>query len=301
MEDHRLKSYCLVVETKSFSRAAQAKNMTQSAMSRLVKSLEEELGITLLHRKGKAVIPTGEGRVFYEHAKKILDDYVRMQQDINTARRSAKGSLRLGSSRTPAAHLLPQVLYDFSKVHSAIRIHLSVCRTSSVLRDLRDGKIDVGIIEGTVRSDGLFPEAFIDDEVVLIAPENHPLTRKKPVTIQDLSSEAFILPDRESATRELVDGYFSEAGIDARALKIRMTLGDPDLVVQMVQAGLGIAFVSKWSVFSAVKDGTIKLVKTPGRRILRKFHLVTAGREPATAAAAMFSDFIRQYKFFIPF
>jgi DNA-binding transcriptional LysR family regulator len=270
-------------------------------MSRLVKSLEEELGVTLLYRKGKAVVPTGEGRIFYGHAKKILDDYVRMQQDINAASRSAKGSLRLGSSRTPAAHLLPQVLYDFSKIHSSIRIDLSVCRTSSLVRDLREAKIDVGIVEGTFSSDGMFAEAFIEDEVVLIAPENHPLTQKKTVTIQDLASEAFILPDPESGTRELVDGYCSEAGLDVRSLRVRMTLGDPDLVVQMVRAGLGIAFASKWSVFSAVKEGTVKLLKAPGRRILRKFHLITAGREPAMAAAATFSDFIRQYKFFIPF
>jgi DNA-binding transcriptional LysR family regulator len=84
MEDHRLKSYCLVVETKSFSRAARAKHMTQSAMSRLVKNLEDELGTTLLHRKGKAVVPT-PGKAFYEHAKKILEGYTKMELDLGTA------------------------------------------------------------------------------------------------------------------------------------------------------------------------------------------------------------------------
>jgi DNA-binding transcriptional LysR family regulator len=275
--------------------------MTQSAMSRLVKSLEDELGVTLLHRKGKAVVPTAEGRVFYEHAKKILEDFVRMEQDIGMARRSAKGALRMGSSRTPAAHLLPQVLYEFSKLHSGIRIDLSVCKTSSVLRDLQDGKIDVGIAEGTVASDGLVTEAFTEDEVVVIVPEDHPLTGKKTITVQDLSLEPFLLPDRGSGTRELIESYFSDAGVDPRSIKVRMTLGSPELIVQMVQAGLGIAFASKWSVFSAIKEGSVELLKTPGRRITRKFYLISASRQPATASAAAFCDFIRQYKFFIPF
>lgn len=100
MEDHRLRSYCLVVETKSFSRAAQAKHMTQSAMSRLVKSLEDELGVKLLHRKGKVALPTAEGRLFYEHARNILENYARMEQDISAATNTAKGALRLGASRT---------------------------------------------------------------------------------------------------------------------------------------------------------------------------------------------------------
>lgn len=301
MEDHRLKSYCLVVETKSFSRAAQAKNMTQSAMSRLVKNLEEELGVKLLHRKGKVVLPTPEGKLLYEHAQKILGDYSRMEEDIGTATRTAKDALRLGASRTPAVHLLPQALYDFSKTHPNIRIDLSVCKTSSVLRDLRDGRIDVGIIEGPITDRTVASEAIAEDEVVIIAPEDHALTKKKTIAIQDLVSEQFILPDQGSGTRELVDGFFHDAGIDARKIRVRMTLGSPELIVQMVQAGLGIAFASKWSVFTAVKEGTVKLLQIPGKRMKRHFYLINVEKENVPGAAETFREFIKEYKFFTPF
>jgi DNA-binding transcriptional LysR family regulator len=301
MEDHRLKSYCLVVETKSFSRAAQAKHMTQSAMSRLIKSLEEELGVTLLHRKGKVVLPTAEGKLLYEHAKKILEDYSRMELDIGTSTRTAKDSLRLGASRTPAVHLLPQALYDFSRTHPNVRIDLSVCKTASVLRDLREGKIDVGIVEGPIPDRSFSFESVVEDEVVIIAPEDHALTRKKTVTMQDLASEQFILPDPGSGTRELADGFFRDAGIDARRIKVRMTLGSPELIVQMVQAGLGIAFASKWSVFSAVKEGTVKVLLIPGKKMKRHFYLLSIEKELISSAAETFRDFIEKYKFFTPF
>jgi len=301
MEDHRLKSYCLVVETTSFSRAAQAKNMTQSAMSRLVKSLEDELGVTLLHRKGKVVVPTPEGRLFYEHAKKILEEYSRMVQDISIATHAAKGALRLGASRIPAAHLLQQVLYDFSKAHPGIRIDLSVNKTSSVLRDLRDGRIDVGIVEGTLIDHAFSAEVVAEDEVVIIVAENHPLTKRRKVTLQELTSEQFILPDPGSGTRELVNDLFREAGIDARKIKVRMTLGSPELIVQMVQAGLGVAFASKWSVFTAVKEGTVKLVKLTAKTMKRRFYLVTLETGAVSGPVNTFREFMKEYKFFIPF
>ncbi len=300
MEDHRLRSYCLVVETKSFSRAAQAKHMTQSAMSRLVKSLEEELGVKLLHRKEKAVVPTSEGRLFYEHARKILEDYARMEHDISTATNTAKDTLRLGASRTPAIHFLPQILYDFSKAHPDIRIDLSVCKTSSVLRDLKEGRIDVGIVEGSINNEMLSAEAIAEDEVVIIAPEDHPLAKKKNVAVSDLATETFILPDPGSGTRELVDGFLRDAGLDAGRIKVRMTLGSPELIVQMVQTGMGLAFASKWSVFAAVKQGMVKVIRVPGKKMKRHFYLVGLDREPS-AVAKTFRTFLKEHKFFIPF
>src|SRR5271169_1444949 len=229
MEDHRLKSYCLVVETKSFSRAAQSKHMTQSAMSRLVKNLETELGVKLLRREGKVIALTPEGQLFYDQAKKILEEYAKIEQDLIAATGEAKALLRLGASTTPALYLLPQVIYNFTKAHVGIRIDLSVSMTETILRDLRDKRIDLGIIEEMVTDQAVSQEAIAEDEIVIIAPENHHLTERKTVTIQNLSSEIFILPERGSGTREHIDTFFHDAGLDARRLKIGMTLGSPEL------------------------------------------------------------------------
>jgi DNA-binding transcriptional LysR family regulator len=301
MEDHRLKSYCLVVETKSFSRAAQAKHMTQSAMSRLVKNLEDELGVRLLQREGKFAVPTPAGKLFYEHARNLLEGYARLERDLSVVARTARDSLRLGSSRTAAFHLLPQALYDFSKKHAELRIDLTVSKTENILRDLRDNRIDIGIVEGTGIEDSVCAEAIAEDEVVAIAPENHPLAAKKTITVQDLIAQAFILPEHDSGTRNLVDEFFRERGMDARRINVRMTIGNPEFAVQMVQAGLGVAFTSKWSAFTAVREGTVKVLQLPGKKILRKFYLVSAGREPESRPAKTFQDFISHHRFFVPF
>jgi LysR family transcriptional regulator, transcriptional activator of the cysJI operon len=301
MEDHRLKSYCLVVETKSFSRAAQAKHMTQSAMSRLIKNLESELGVTLFHRKGKAAVPTSEGKLFYAHAKKILEEYSRMEQNISAASHAVKSTLRLGASKTPAVYLLPQVIYEFSKAHPDSRIDLSVCETATVVRDLRDGRIDVGIIDGIVGDQAITADSIAEDEIVVIASENHPLTKKKNVTLEELTAEPFILPDRESGMREVIEAFFREAGIDEKHIKVRMVLGSPDIIVRMVRAGLGIAFTSKWAAFTEVKEGTVKLLKIPGKKMKRHFFLIGIEKGAVSTAVSTFRDFIKTHRFFIPF
>jgi len=300
MEDHRLKSYCLVVETKSFSRAAQTKHMTQSAMSRLVKGLEDELGVRLLQRAGKSVTLTPEGRIFYDHAKRLLDGYVRMEKDINDSLGAARGSLSLGSSPTPAFHLLSRALSDFTKLHPKLRIDLIVERSEFVLSKLRQGRIDIGIVESRCLDEAFSALELAADEVVLIAPAHHPLTKKKSVTMLDLLITPFILPGYGSGTRALVDDYFAAEGEDMRRLNVRLNVGSPEFVVRMVELGLGIAFASRWSVSASVKDGLVKVLRQPGRRIQRKFYLVNMDHEPASAAGRSFKEFLKRRQFTVP-
>jgi len=88
--------------------------------------------------------------------------------------------------------------------------------------------------------------------------------------------------------------------IDAKDIKIAMTIGNPELAVQLVQSGIGIAFVSKWSVFKAIKDGSIKILDISGRKLKRKFYLVNAEKEPVTMTGKIFWDFVKGYRFFVP-
>jgi DNA-binding transcriptional LysR family regulator len=301
MEDHRLKAFCLIVEMKSFSKAAEVKFMTQSAMSHLIKNLEDELGMRLLSRKGKTVMPTSAGNIFYDHAKRILDAYRVMENDMYCLVSKIKGALSIGASATAATYLLPQVFYDFSRIYSEVRLHLSVSNTENVINELYQGKIDVGIVEGTVKDMKVSFEEIADDEIVLIASDDNPLTRKKSIAPRDVISQPLIMPEAGSGTREIIDEFLRRLRIDLQDLKIIMTLGDPELLVRMVQSGLGISFVSKWSIFKTVKEGTIKILSISGKRLYRKFYLISLEKEPSAMVTKTFMKFVKGYRFFIPF
>jgi DNA-binding transcriptional LysR family regulator len=301
MEDHRLKAFCLAVEMKSFSKAAEARFMTQSAISHLVKKLEDELGVQLFIRKGKTVIPTSAGKLFYEHAKGILEQFKKMENDLYALMQKVKGTLSIGADITAATHLFPQVFYSFSKDYPEVKVALSVSSAERIINDLQEGKIEVGIIEGPLRKSAVFAEQIAEDEIVIIASDDNPLAERKTVSSQDLVSQTFIMPEAGSGMRELIDGFLLRMGVDLEGLKVSMTLGNPELIVQMVQSGIGISFVSKWSVFRAIKDGSIKLLNVPGKKLRRKFYLVSLGKESSTLVARKFREFIKGYRFFIPF
>lgn len=301
MEDHRLKAFCLVVELKSFSKAAEAKFMTQSAMSHLIKNLEDELGVKLLNRHSKTATPTSAGRRFYEHAKKILEQYKKMENDIYNIVNKIKGTLHIGSSTTAATYLLPQVFYSFSKTYPDVTIDLKVSNTEQIINNIAEGKADIGIAEGNIKTYGVLLEDIAEDEIVIIASDNNPLTKKKSVAPHDLVSQSFIMPETGSGTREVIDDFLHAEGINPENLKVTMTAGSPELIVQMVQSGTGISFVSKWSVFRAIKDGSINVLNVSGKRLRRKFYLISLEHEPSSIAARTFKGFVKEYRFFIPF
>jgi DNA-binding transcriptional LysR family regulator len=301
MEDHRLKAFCLVVEMRSFSKAAEAKLMTQSAVSHLIKNLEDELGVQLLIRRGKKVVLTPAGKIFYEHSRTILEQYKKMDNDINVLCQHVKGPLQIGSSATAATYLLPQVLYGFSKAYPEVQIHVSTSNTEGIIDDLQNGRIDLGIVEGKVTFMNVFAEEIAEDEIVIIASEDNPLTVKQPLLARDLTSQSFIMPEIGSGLREFIEDYLQASKIEMNDMKVLMTLANPELIIQMVQSALGISFVSKWSVFRAIQEGTIRILKLPGKNLYRKFYLVSLSKDSSTIVVRTFCKFVKEYRFFIPF
>jgi DNA-binding transcriptional LysR family regulator len=300
MEDHRLKCFCLVVEQKSFSKAAEMKFITQSAMSHLIKGLEEELGVKLLNRRGRTVSTTPAGRLLYDHARHILEKYRGMEDDLRSAVTSVRGPLSVGATETAAA-LLPQAFYGFLKTFPEARISVTVSPVEAILEDVVRGRLDFGIVEGRPRDARLQAEQLAEDEVVLISSEGDELAKLKQPTISDLAKRPLILPDRGSPLREEIEQIFAAAKIPLTDCEVVMTARSPALVIPMVQSGIGAAFVSKWAAFGAIRDGSVVVVPLPIKRLRRSFCLVAPKEERPSFTARTFREFILAFRFFSPF
>lgn len=285
---------------KSFTKAAEARFMTQSAISHLIKNLEDELGVKLLNRKGKTIELTPVGRVFYKQAKFILGQYKAMEDELYSVLNKVKGSVLIGASPTISTYLLPQVFYDFSRQYPEVHMHLSVSNTGEIINELSEGRIDIGIVEGQVNDSRIVSEKIAEDEIVMIASENNPLTEKTGITSRDLMSQTFILPESGSGTREIVDNYLASLGINAQKLRIFMTTGNPELIIQMVQSGSGIAFVSKWSAFKSIKEDMVKLLPVSSQRLRRQFCIAFLDQQTLPMTAKTFIDFVKNTNFLSP-
>src|SRR3972149_6505845 len=149
-------------------------------MSHLIKNLEDELGVKLLEREAKTVIPTPAGRLFYDYSKKILEIYKKMENDVYSLVNKVKGPLYIGAGPTAATYLLPQVFYSFAKKFPEVQIEVSVLNTADIIDCLHKGIIYIGIVEEnrqiTKRNAAVSAEAA----TLIIAADENPLSKKKP-------------------------------------------------------------------------------------------------------------------------
>lgn len=233
------------------TRAAQRLGVSQPALSSMLKKLEAEVGAPLLHRTGKGVALTDAGRLFLEHAEEALrsaDDAVASVRQLLGLER---GMIRLGGGATATTYLLPRVVSAFRKRHPALRFYIREAGSSAVAQSVLAGELDLGIVTLPLRGPGaedLMTIELARDELRLIVPPRHGLAGRKSFRWADLHGAPLVAFEAGSAVRELIDAGAAAASV---SLDIAMELRSIDSIKQMVAAGIGVAFVSRF----ALKEG----------------------------------------------
>ncbi len=297
MEDHKLKVFCTVADTKSFSKASEIIHLTQPAVSLQIQALEELYETKLFDRSSSTVSLTPAGEILYKYAKEILALYSAAEKNIGELTGLVKGSISLGASTTIANHLLPAVIADFRKTHPKIKMHLSVGNTKRIVESLNAGNIDIGLVEGDVARQKLIVEKLLSDELVVIVPPLHPWAKKKEVSIYDVTKEPFILREEGSGTRQIIEKYLNKHGISTHDMKTSMMLGSTEAIKEAVESGIGISIVSRWAARKESKYGSLKLLSIKEERLLRDFSLIFHKNAIASHAVDEFLTYLKSYPF----
>ncbi len=297
MEDHKLKVFCTVAETKSFSKASEIIHLTQPAVSLQIQALEELYETKLFDRSSSTVSLTHAGEILYKYAKEILALYSAAEKNIGELTGLVKGSISVGASTTIANHVLPTVIADFRKTHPKIKIHLAVGNTKRIVEFLNSGNIDIGLVEGDVARQKLVVEKLISDELVVIVPPLHPWAKKKEVSIYDVTKEPFILREEGSGTRQIIEKYLNKHGISTHDMKTSMMLGSTEAIKEAVECGTGISIMSRWAARKESKYGSLKLLSLREERFLRDFSLIFQKNAIASHAVDEFLTYLKSYPF----
>jgi DNA-binding transcriptional LysR family regulator len=274
-KDARLRALHAVVTHGSFTKAAEALSLSQQAVSFQIKSLEDELGTRLLQRHGKNIELTETGDILFRHAKKILDLYSAAEDAIAQKTGSAGGLLNIGATGSIAKYCLPAAIGEFRKKHGNVSVAVSVGNSERIADLLAQEVIDLGIISGgPVELDRFHVAPFFDDELVFIAAAQHPLAARKAISIVELATTPFVMRERGSGTKDLVDGYFRDRGIDSAELPIAAILGSTEAVKAAVAAAAGIAMVSRLSLSGEAIGETFAILDVDADRLQRSFYIV---------------------------
>ena len=293
MDTRQLAAFCAVVEKSSFSQAAERLGVTQPAVSLQVRALEERLGQTLLDRSGRRVEPTEAGLRLYRSAQRMLALEEQLYDEVAAESGELQGTLAIGASTGPGAHLVPLLLCEFQRDHPDLHVALSIWDTQTVSEKVARRELELGVVGALRRNRSLEFEPLVRDEIVLAVPPAHPAAGGS-VTVDDLRDETVIAMQEGAGVRQVVDEELRRAGLRVRELEPRLELGLQESVKSAVAAGFGVTFISRTAIEGELAAGTLAMARVAGLEPARQIYVVRAKGRPPTRAAEAFLEFARE-------
>lgn len=289
-----LEAFCRIVELKSFSRAAEAVGLTQPTVSAHIKGLEGETGLRLFDRAGRSVKATQAGELLYGHARRILAIREEAWQALEEHKGGLAGQLRVAGSSIPAAYLLPALVTEFKRKHPAVALTLEAGDSRGVARQVAEGRIEVAVVGARFDEARLHYERFAADELVLAVPAGHPWAEREAVRPRELPEQPFILRERGSGTRKVVEEALARRGVNPAALRVTLEVTSSEAVRQALKAGAGVAIVSRRAIEDEIRYRQVCAVPVQGLSLRRDFFLVSHRSRPRSPLAQAFLGFLRE-------
>lgn len=283
-----LPTFLAVTDSGRISAAAKQLGLSQPAVTAQVRRLEDAMGASLFVRSVRGVVPTAAGEQLAGYARSIQ----RLLSEATTAvsaRREPLEALVLTASTTIADHVLPEVLAGFRVAHPGVGLRLEVGNTEAVLASVTSGRVPLGLVEGHARAAGIRLEPFVDDEIVAVVGRSSPFVVRK---VSDLAHVPVLWREPGSGTRSVLDRALRQAGIRRSPLPRDVVMGSTEAILGAVAAGLGVAFVSRWSVRLHLAARRVQLVPGLDFVVRRTFHwaLPTGGLHGSAARFHAFAE-----------
>jgi len=290
-----LETFFRVAALKSFSRAADDLFLTQPTVSGHILSLERSLSIRLFDRTHREVRLTRAGEIFLQYASKILTARKDLLNALAEFSQGIKGELCLGASTIPGEYLLPRLMGDFRREHPRFALSLKVSDTREIVQELLEGHIEFGLIGARVNHPSLYHEKFEEDEIVVIAPSDHPLAGKRSVGFEDLLKEPWIIREEGSGTQMTVEKVLRRKGKSLRDFNVAIEMGSTSSVKEGVKARLGLAFISRRAVDEELSRRLFTVITPEGlESISRQIYIVSLRGKTTSPAGAEFLRFLRK-------
>lgn len=289
----QLEIFKQVVEMESFSKAAQKVFLAQASVSERIANLENSVGIKLLDRLGRRVVPTKAGELLYKHAILLLEMKTAACLEIQDFLGLKSGYIHIGGSTIPGEYILPRVIGKFRKQYPKVSISLTVGSTSQIESLVLDGNFELGVIGSPSTNVSLICQELWQDELVVAVHPMHRWASKKEILLDQLYEEPFIQRETGSGTLKIYETYLLSAGAGGiEDLKVVACFGTSTAVKEGVKAGLGISIISSRAIETEIKTGLLKAVKIHDLHMSRSFYLIRDKRKVASPLCRALFDFL---------
>lgn len=260
-----------LVESQSFSKSAQLNNITQSAVSQQIRSMEDRFRIPLIERSSKRFALTREGQLLYETSKEIIRHYDELTHQINEMRNVISGNIRIATVYSIGLHELPPYLKRFLKEFPNVNVHVEYRRSNQVYEEVQAGTCDLGLVAFAAPKKSLKTEPFKRDRLVVICAPQHPLQGRMEIELKDLNGHKLIGFEPDIPTRRAVDRMFREAGFEPKPV---MEFDNIETVKRAVEIDAGISIVPRATIEQEVRAGSLVALEFRGQPYHRPLSII---------------------------
>ncbi|CAH0118413.1 MULTISPECIES: LysR family transcriptional regulator [unclassified Paenibacillus] len=257
MNINQLETLITISRTMSFRKAGELLNLTQPAVSAQIKSLEDEFKTVLIDRN-QPVTLTDQGKVFLDHAERILSIVSELKQRLTDLSHIPQGHIVLGTTTSIAMQILPRVLSYFQNQFPLIKTSILTMSSMQIMASVESGSVDIGIGYLSEGNPNLESSVLYYDTFEMVVSPQHPLSQTKHATLESLREIPFIMLSPDTVGRKFVDQIFKQNNIQPLVV---MELSSSEEIKRMVELNLGAAIVSKMSISGELRRGTLQIIK----------------------------------------
>src|ERR1700761_6961712 len=272
--DFRLKVFYTVAQRLSFTKAAAELFITQPAVTKHIKELEQQLNVQLFKRNGNNIALTTAGKILVRYAEKIFQNYTELETELAQLSTLEAGTLHIGASTTVAQTILPKILALFKKTYPAVHFTFLQANTDVITQMVLDEKIDIAIVEGAAHHPQIAYAPFAKDEIVLVTAAGNQLSKKAEISPKQLVNIPLVLREAGSGTLDIIFNALSEVAINPKDLHIEIQLESSIAIKQYLLYSETATFLSIQSVVSELKYNELAIIDIKGLQIFRTFEFI---------------------------
>ncbi|TVY08256.1 LysR family transcriptional regulator [Paenibacillus cremeus] len=292
MEFRQLQYFVKVARKQHVTQAAEELHVAQSAVSRQIHQLEEELGVQLFVQKGRNLQLTSVGKLFLSRVEGILTDLERAVNEIHEYLDPERGEIRIGFPHSLGIYLLPTVVAHFRKDHPGVKFRLRQGTYNSLIRDVMKGEIDLAFISPfPEKHEHVSGELLLREELYAIVPKGHPLAEEQHIRLEQLKDDSFVMFSEEYSLRAIVLAACAKAGF---VPQIGFEGEETDTIRGLVAAGMGVSLLPEMALMEISELQPVK-VRVAEPEVTRSVGLIHRSGEKLPLVADGFRRFLNDF------
>ena len=285
-----LKIFCDIVSRRSFSRAAEDNGISQSNASQVVGQLESRLGIQLIERSKRPLVPTREGQVFFDGCRRLIAQYDALEDEVRTLNEQVAGRVRVAAIYSVGLHHMSRYVQEFTSRHPRANVRLEYLHPDRVLESVEQGQADIGIVSYPRTTRTIEAEPWREEPIVLVCAAGHPLAGRVQVALSELHGQRLVAFDPDLVIRHELDRALAAAGAEPNVV---MEFDNVETIKRAVEIDAGVALLPEPTIGRELAAGTLCTVRLAGDELVRPLGIIHARGKPLAPTARRFLELLQ--------